>query len=86
MDLIRDQVYNVDETGLNYKTLSTKTLAVYSEKCTPRLKMQKQRLTIMVCANASGNNRHPLLKIGIAKKPCYFKEVNMDTLSVKYYA
>lgn len=60
--LTRDQVYNADETGLNYKALPTKTLAAYSEKYAPGFKMQKQR------ANASGNNRIPLLLISTAKK------------------
>lgn len=60
-ELTRDQVYNADETGLNYKALPTKTLASYSEKYAPGFKMQKQRITAMCCANASGNDRIPLL-------------------------
>lgn len=39
--LTRDQVYNADETGLNYKALPQKTLASYSEKYAPGFKMQK---------------------------------------------
>lgn len=75
----RDQVYNADETGLNYKALPTKTLAALSEKYAPGFKMQKQRITAMVCANASGKNRFPLLLIGTAKKPRCFKDTNMET-------
>lgn len=82
----RDQVYNADETGLIYKALPTKTLAALSEKYAPGYKMQKQRVTAMVCANASGNNRIPLLLIGTAKKPRCFKNVNMKALPVHYYA
>lgn len=84
--LTRDQVYNADETGLNYKALPTKTLASYAEKYAPGFKMQKQRITIMVCANASGNNRIPLLAIGTAKKPRCFKGYNMNALPVSYFA
>lgn len=84
--LTRDQVYNADETGLNYKALPTKTLAAYSEKFAPGFKMQKQRVTVMVCANASGNSRVPLLLIGTAKKPRCFKGTNMNALPVHYYA
>lgn len=84
--LTRDQVYNADETGLNYKALPTKTLASLSEKYAPGFKMQKQRITVMVCANASGKNRMPLLVIGKAKKPRCFKGFNMNALPVHYYA
>lgn len=84
--LSRDQVYNADETGLNYKALPTKTLASYSEKYAPGFKMQKQRITAMCCANASGNHRMPLLLIGTAKKPRCFKGINMTALPVHYYA
>lgn len=82
----RDQVYNADETGLNYKALPTKTLASYSEKYAPGFKMQKQRITAMTCANASGDNRIPLMLIGTAKKPRCFKGINMDALPVHYFA
>lgn len=84
--LTRDQVYNADESGLYYKALPTKTLAALSEKYAPGYKMQKQRVTAMVCANASGNNRIPLLLIGTAKNPRCFKNVNMKALPVNYYA
>lgn len=84
--LTREQVFNGDETGLNYKALPTKTLAAYSEKYAPGHKMQKQRVTLMVCANASGGCRLPLTLIGTAKKPRCFKTFNMNALPVTYYA
>lgn len=85
LELSRDQVYNADETGLNYKALPNKTLAGVTEKYAPGFKMQKQRITLMVCANASGNHRLPLLAVHTAKKPRCFKGLNMDTLPVNYY-
>lgn len=84
--LTRDQVFNADETGLNYKALPTTTLASYSEKYAPGFKMQNQRVTLMVCANASGGCRLPLLLIGTTKKPRCFKSFNMNALPVNYYA
>lgn len=57
----RDQIYNADETGLNFKALPTKTLVSLSKKYAPGFKMQKQRITVMVCANASGNIEFPWL-------------------------
>lgn len=38
MGLTRDQVYNANETGLNYKALPKKTLAALSEKYAPGFK------------------------------------------------
>lgn len=84
--LSREQIYNADETGLNYKALPTKTLASLSEKYAPGFKMQKQRITALVCANASGTNRLPLLLIGKSKKPRCFKGINIKALPVNYYA
>lgn len=85
MGLTRDQVYNGDETGLNYKALPTKTLASISEKYAPGFKMQKQRVTAMMCANASGKHRLPLMLIHTAKRPRCFKGMNMDALPVSYF-
>ncbi|XP_043466354.1 tigger transposable element-derived protein 2-like [Leptopilina heterotoma] len=82
----RDQVYNADETGLNYKALPTKTLAPICEKYAPGFKMQKQRITALVCANASGKNQIPLLLIGKSKRPRCFKGLNMNALPCTYAA
>ncbi|XP_039627277.1 jerky protein homolog-like [Polypterus senegalus] len=40
------QVYNADETGLNFKALPTKSLASQEERSAPGFKMDKQRLTV----------------------------------------
>lgn len=40
-NLTREQVYNADETGLNFKAFPTKTLAALSEKYAPGLKFKK---------------------------------------------
>jgi hypothetical protein len=58
LGLSREQVYNCDESGLNWKALPTKkTLASVSDTSAPGYEMRKERLTILVCANASGNHR-----------------------------
>lgn len=80
----RDQVYNADETGLNYKALPTKTLASFCENFAPGYKMQKQRVTLMMCANANGTHRLPLLVLGSAKRPHCYKGISMDALPVTY--
>lgn len=70
-----DQVSNMDETSLNYKDLPDKIFAASDEKSAPELKMNKYRLTIAVCSNATGNHKlvignyksHKLLKIPICR-------------------
>lgn len=86
LNLVKEQVYNCDETGLNWKALPRKTLASLTEKTAPGFKMQKDRITVMVCANATGSHRLPLLVIGKSKKPRAFKNIHLNALPVNYYA
>ncbi|XP_046684625.1 jerky protein homolog-like [Homalodisca vitripennis] len=78
------QVYNADETGLNFKALPTKSLASREEKSAPGFKMDMQRLTVLACSNASATNKIPLMVIGKSKKPRCFKNMNMNALPVYY--
>lgn len=64
-----DFIYNADETGLNWKSLPSKSLASRRENSASGYKSGKERVTIMVCANATGTHRMPLLLIGKAKIP-----------------
>ncbi|GFT32961.1 jerky protein homolog-like [Trichonephila clavipes] len=63
----RGDVYNVDETGVNWKALSRKSLASKRESTAPGFKVSKERVTAMVCANGSGTHSLPLLVIGKSK-------------------
>ena len=49
-----DQIFNTDETGLYWSCLSTHTLAGCDEKNASGFKMNKEQLTVLLCANASG--------------------------------
>lgn len=82
-NLVAEQVYNVDETGLNYKMLPKSTLAAKNEPVLGT-KLAKDRLTIATCSNASGSHKLPLFVIGKSKKPRAFKNLNMATLPVYY--
>lgn len=79
-----EQVYNMDETGLNYKLLPTKTFAGNFEKSATGFKTNKDRVTIAVCSNASGTHKLPLFVIGKSTNPRAFKNVNRDALPVYY--
>lgn len=80
----REDVYNCDETGINWKALPRKSLASRRETAAPGFKVSKERITGMVCANAIGDHALPLLIIGKSKKPRCFK--NITQLPVTYKA
>lgn len=73
-------VYNADETGLFFRALPDKTLALKGEKCAGG-KMSKERLTILFCANMAGHSEKPLV-IGKAARPRAFQKINLNTLPV----
>lgn len=79
-----DQIYNCDESGLNYKMLPSKTLASRQEKSAPGHKRSKERLTIMACSNASGNHKIPLMVIGKSAHPGALKDISPKALPVYY--
>lgn len=74
MRITNNQIYNADESGLYWKLLPTKTFVSSDEKMAPGRKLAKDRLTFMVCTNASGTHKVKLLVIGKAKKPRSFKQ------------
>ncbi|GFT00658.1 jerky protein homolog-like [Trichonephila clavipes] len=78
------QIYNADETGLNFRALPKKSLASQDEKSAPGYKISKDRVTLMACSNAFGNHKLPLMVIGKSAKPRAFKNVNIKSLPVYY--
>lgn len=73
--LTGDQIYNCDESGLNYRMLPAKSLALKSELSAPGYKKSKERITILACSNATGQHKVKLAMLGKAKKPRCFKHV-----------
>lgn len=74
-------VYNLDETGLFYKLMPSKTIAFKNEDCSGG-KWSKERLTVLVGANADGSDKLPLLVIGKSANPRCFKGIK--TLPTMY--
>lgn len=77
MGITYDQVYNADETALFWRKLPEETLALHNEKSAPGRKIGKERVTLLVCCNATGEHKLPLFMIGKAKNPRAFKKVNL---------
>jgi hypothetical protein len=63
-NLTDDRTYSANETGLYWKCLPTKTSADGTEKSASGFKQNKERTTVLACANASGQHRVKLSVIG----------------------
>ena len=79
-----DDIYNADETGLFYKLMPNKTMHRKGRKCVGG-KLSKERLTLMLCANASGSDKLKPVIIGKYENPRCMKGINKKTLPVDYY-
>ena len=77
-------IFNCDETGLFFRTLSSKTMAFKGENCAGG-KISKERLTVLLCVNMIGEFEKPLI-IGKAAKPRCFKGIDLSKLNVEWYA
>jgi hypothetical protein len=82
--LTLNQVYNCDKTGLFWKALPSKTLASYKESKAPGYKVSKERVTILACANATGEHKLQLTMVGKAKNPRALKNVSRSVLPLRY--
>ena len=82
-----EQIYNCDETGLCYKMLPNKTLAMKDDPHKHEgFKKIKDRVTILFCVNKTGNHKVKPLCIGKSKNPRCFHHVNRSTLPFSYDA
>jgi hypothetical protein len=73
-------IFNADETGLFYRALPEKSLVEKFEKCKGN-KMLKERVSILLCANAKGEKLMPLV-INRFFKPRCFKNLLIKDLPV----
>lgn len=70
-------IFNVDETGIQWKLIARRTyLAAFEDRKTTRGSKNmefKDRISAIMCANASGTAKVPLAIIGTAKNPRCFR-------------
>lgn len=83
-EFTKNQIFNCDETGLNFRLLPDATLAGSFEKTASGRKKSKERVTLNLCSNASGTIKLPVHLIGKAKRPRCFRNMDMKLLPVKY--
>lgn len=77
-----ENVYNMDETGLYYRAKPSKALAVGTVQ---GMKMQKDRIIVAVCVNATGTDRMKLIVIHTAKRPRDFGKTWQASDFVDYF-
>ena len=74
----------MDETGLFFRALPEKSLAVKGSDCSGG-KKSKERITVSLCVNSLGEFEKPLV-IGHALKPRCFRNINPQNLPVVWTA
>ena len=72
------QVYNIDETGLFWKRMPSRTYIAREEKTAPGFKAAKDRLTLLLGGNAEGDVKLKPLLVYVCENPralkgCYLK-------------
>jgi DDE superfamily endonuclease len=73
-----ENIYNMDETGLNFRALPNRTYLATGENRRDirgsKAFAAKDRLTLVLCVNATGTSKVPPLLIGSAKEPRCFRD------------
>ena len=73
---IPEQVFNCDETGLSGKKKPKRTY-ITREEVLPGQKPMKDRLTLLLCGNASGDFEEKLLLVYRSENPRVYKKKNV---------
>lgn len=77
-----EQVFNADETGLFWKKMPNRTFLSKEEKTAPGYKAAKDRLTLLLCSNASGDCCIKPLLVYKSLNPRALKNKNKEHLPV----
>lgn len=81
-----EQVFNADETALFWKRMPNKTFISKSEKSAPGFKAAKDRVTLLLCSNASGDCVIKPLMLYRSLNPRALKNQNKNNLPVFWRA
>ncbi|GFW63444.1 tigger transposable element-derived protein 1 [Trichonephila clavipes] len=83
-DYSADQVFNADETGLYWKKLPNRTYIAKDEKTASGHKASKDRVTLLLCSNASGDRMLKPLLISKSLRPRALKGKDLKQLPVHW--
>lgn len=78
------QVFNFDETGINWKKIPKQIYLIQEEKRVPGHKAPKERFALLVGSNASGDFKMRPLPIYNFENSRALKNVTKDDLPVMY--
>ncbi|GFW99081.1 tigger transposable element-derived protein 1 [Trichonephila clavipes] len=85
-DYSADQVFNVYETGLYWKKLHNRTYIAKDEKTASGHKASKDRVTLLLCSNASGDRMLKPFLINKSLRPRALKGKDLKQLPVHWMA
>lgn len=77
-----EQVFNADETGLFWKKMPSRTFLSKTERSAPGFKAAKDRVSLLLCANASGDFKVKPMLIYRSQNPRPLKDKNKNELPV----
>lgn len=83
-NLSHDQIFHCNVTTLNYLSLPIKSLIYQMERDVPYFRKNIDRLTILICVNASGSLKIPLMIIGQFPSPRTSRGEVLNSLPVYY--
>ncbi|GFS62976.1 tigger transposable element-derived protein 1 [Trichonephila clavipes] len=85
-DYSADQVFNADKTGLYWKKLPNRTYIAKDEKTASGHKASKDRVTLLLCSNASGDRMLKPILINKSLRPRALKGKDLKQLSMHWMA
>ena len=80
------QVFNMDETGLQWKKMPERTYITKEEKSAPGFKAYKDRFTLLLGANLTGDCKLKPVLVYHAENPRALKGYDKATLPVYWYS
>ena len=80
----KQQIFNVDETAFYWKKISFRAFIAREEKSMSGFKASKDKLTLLLRANAVGNLKSKLTLIYHSRNPRALKNYSKPTLPVLY--
>lgn len=79
---VSDQIFNCDETGLNWKKMPSRTYLTQKEKSAPGFKVSKDRFTLLFCANLAGTYRCKPMLVYRSETPRPLRDKKTEHLPV----
>lgn len=79
-------IFNVDETGLFWKRMPSRTFISREEKCAPGFKAAKDRLTLLLGCNATGSFKLKPMLVYHSQTPRAMKGISKSALPVIWEA